>query len=1640
MKLKISVISAILLCSTLSATQIINLKEGWNLIGIQEKPSETQVSWNISSILNSNNNIEQITNITRTYTVGATRNSLSSLEAGKGYWVKSKSNTVLTLDGIKISIDYVLSNLETGWSLIDIPQEMDTIDELNSFNNTLVSLGYKLEVITNITRTYSPSSRRNSLTSINVNSGYWIKVQKQIASKTYADGKVKVVVYSDKETNVKPDIKIDDNGNVTISGAEGVTGTVGILVADGDSYKEVETYSLVNGIVQNVSNNTIAITNDIINQAVVNKVLYSVYYAPEGSAPVALSNVDVFDKDGNYIGSTDSAGRIQVPVTAGLVTFSKDGYASLTAKVDNSASTAVVFLTPATASNVSNIGEVQNASGRILGKTLYSTTSDIVKTIQNTDGSFVATFTNFELNPDINAYVKLALLDESSININDKYHNLLAFGVEYVSVDENGFEKSEVKTLKDVDYNDATSPKIDVNITLSNEQVDLIKKAENNLTIYEFDGTGWVESSVKHNLSNKTLTLSNLDRFTQYVLTFEPKSTVTKNIYIKDSEDNNVTNANVIIQGKSYEVEDSNLTYNGVIPSSGYMNVEVIADGYEYFNKKINFSKDTIVIKLKKKATTHKHYIVVKDKHTNEPLTNAKVTVQIPVTLSTVRAKDSKFFVGKADKALYTWKVIDSNNNSYIIKENKKGLNYLSLNDIYSKLKSENASLLGDFTIKTTVKHTRFTEEGEIAYLSVDVDIDKVIDKNGITASDSNAFQGSLKDYGWVVSANTYASTWILSCGDKNATVDSDTLIMQDIATFIKTTIKNIPSDSIKAYPADSDGNVVGSDYITIPVNSSVNLDDALIAFYSTTPASSIPSLIDTTTDSEGAVDLSMIDKNLEVAIYAVKDGYKPYSGKWIIDPNTDENKTIKLDEYHVIRNFTINFNDGLDGKEARIVIPNAYVEEVTEPNTNKTVKISRDIDENYTISNNTVILDKNLLEGVKNLKIYVDGYYPYDNLIRVSSEINSTNVHLSKAQEVISVKIPEVAITYAGMIDDKFILKGQISDTGDESKPYSKMATLSVILNGSAKTYPINDDGSFAVSLTPVDGINKAELIVTNQAGKFDSGEYVFEYYNFEKDISDIDKVVNDLNETVNAMTADSFVLNSVFKNVYVNNQSISRGSSVEVNGSKVNIGFDFNQSADIYYITPVGEKEIDGNLTLTLNAGFNPFYFEARNSEGIVLDSFDFVINATQSTAAADVNVTLNVKDLKGNSLEGYNVIVFNDIDGKPGYVVNVFKNTTSPLKLKVPCFVSVEKEGYIPSNPIKVDNSTTTLDISLASETQVNQDISKIGPAQLANYVTLNGDDYLVVGQFANFWLDSSVPVDPNNFGFVWRYENSNHQSETINECNNQPFCSFIVPNLDSDEYTIYVDVKDSSGNQLFTKSMEVEIEKPEGNNTIPPYYGVYIPEKLDMVTGQQMPFYVEFYNVPSVPQFSCKDTTVANINTDLNSTSYAYFGDVTVKALKSGRTTCYIKIGNEKISEIKVNVASADNINLINAVYSDIVGKVNFNKGVIVSQNEFAHFDIDLNWNVLQDEYPNITWTLKDENGNVIETQNYDYFEYYFDTLGNYVMEINVSTSFKDEIKEFNITVNNANTNNTEDIEFPPSPENITGDIIPPQVGK
>jgi hypothetical protein len=115
------------------------------------------------------------------------------------------------------------------------------------------------------------------------------------------------------------------------------------------------------------------------------------------------------------------------------------------------------------------------------------------------------------------------------------------------------------------------------------------------------------------------------------------------------------------------------------------------------------------------------------------------------------------------------------------------------------------------------------------------------------------------------------------------------------------------------------------------------------------------------------------------------------------------------------------------------------------------------------------------------------------------------------------------------------------------------------------------------------------------------------------------------------------------------------------------------------------------------------------------------------------------------------------------------------------------------------------------------------------------------------------------------------------------------------------------------------MQIEVEENEINQSeLPVYANIYIPDTIYLNDGEIQEAEIEFYNLKSLPQITCKDNSIVNVsvNWEDNSTSnntYDYlYGDVTIKGLKEGETDCYIKYGDNNQS-VHLIVEKNENLN-------------------------------------------------------------------------------------------------------------------------------
>ncbi len=154
-------------------TQILNLKEGWNLVSFYVEADDMTPTTVFAPI---QDKLLQIKNLTQSYdpTVPAHfffLNKLSSLSVKDGYWLKVSDDVSLNVDGVVPSGASI--NVKSGWNLVGYPR-------LNGegVDSELTSLGSTVVQMKSLQNSFNPSlpSFLNTLSTLAPGSGYWLNV------------------------------------------------------------------------------------------------------------------------------------------------------------------------------------------------------------------------------------------------------------------------------------------------------------------------------------------------------------------------------------------------------------------------------------------------------------------------------------------------------------------------------------------------------------------------------------------------------------------------------------------------------------------------------------------------------------------------------------------------------------------------------------------------------------------------------------------------------------------------------------------------------------------------------------------------------------------------------------------------------------------------------------------------------------------------------------------------------------------------------------------------------------------------------------------------------------------------------------------------------------------------------------------------------------------------------------------------------------------------------------------------------------------------------------------------------------------------------------------------------------------------
>jgi hypothetical protein len=169
------VLLAVLFVATIvrADTTTISLGAGWNLISLPLKPSDTNISAVMSSISGKYAAIYAYDSASasyKSYIPGASSNTLSTVELGRGYWVFMNSASTLTVNGTPTSEGVALT---IGWNLVgyNSTTERPIGAALNSVNN-MVTAVYAFNNAANSYEGYAPPL--NALSTMSPGRGYWI--------------------------------------------------------------------------------------------------------------------------------------------------------------------------------------------------------------------------------------------------------------------------------------------------------------------------------------------------------------------------------------------------------------------------------------------------------------------------------------------------------------------------------------------------------------------------------------------------------------------------------------------------------------------------------------------------------------------------------------------------------------------------------------------------------------------------------------------------------------------------------------------------------------------------------------------------------------------------------------------------------------------------------------------------------------------------------------------------------------------------------------------------------------------------------------------------------------------------------------------------------------------------------------------------------------------------------------------------------------------------------------------------------------------------------------------------------------------------------------------------------------------------
>ena len=151
----------------------LTLTVGWNMISLPLAPSDTSIDNVLSSIAGKYNGVWAYNETWKIYDPDSPSSDLSTMEAGKGYWIYMTEEASLTITG---SIPSSSITLKSGWNLVGYNslRSEEVTEALSSIDDKYTSVWvYKNG---SWMKHYSDNSALSDLTTMEPGYGYWIKM------------------------------------------------------------------------------------------------------------------------------------------------------------------------------------------------------------------------------------------------------------------------------------------------------------------------------------------------------------------------------------------------------------------------------------------------------------------------------------------------------------------------------------------------------------------------------------------------------------------------------------------------------------------------------------------------------------------------------------------------------------------------------------------------------------------------------------------------------------------------------------------------------------------------------------------------------------------------------------------------------------------------------------------------------------------------------------------------------------------------------------------------------------------------------------------------------------------------------------------------------------------------------------------------------------------------------------------------------------------------------------------------------------------------------------------------------------------------------------------------------------------------